>query len=71
MSVDGGSPDARLYEITWFKNFAYRERATVMLTMMKLPVNSYFPADYRTLEELKRPEQPSTTTEQKDREGSP
>jgi hypothetical protein len=53
MSLSGGCPDPKLFEVTWFKQFAYRERATVRLTLNNLAVNSYFPADYRTLDELK------------------
>lgn len=53
MSVNGGSPDAKLFDVTWFKQYGYRERAIVRLTLNNLAVNSYFPADYRTFDELK------------------
>jgi hypothetical protein len=53
MSESGGCPDPKLFEVTFFRQFGYRERATVQLTMNNLAVNSYFPADYRTLEQLK------------------
>ena len=53
MSVSGGCPDPKLFEVTSFKQFGYRERATVRLTLNNLAVNSYFPADYRTFEKLK------------------
>jgi len=53
MSVDGGCPDPRLFEVTWFKQFAYRELANVRLTLNNLAVHSYFPGDYRTFEDLK------------------
>jgi hypothetical protein len=53
MSVSGGCPDPRLFEVTWFKEFEYQEQTTVRLVLNNLAVNSYFPGDYRTLEELK------------------
>jgi hypothetical protein len=53
MSVSGGCPDAKLFEITGFKESGHRERRTIKLTLNNLAVNSYFPGDYRTLEELK------------------
>lgn len=53
MSVNSGSPDPKLFEVTWFKEYGYRERARVKLTLNNLAVNSYFPADYRTFDELK------------------
>jgi hypothetical protein len=53
MSASGGCPDANLFEITWFKECAHRERRTVQLTLNNLAVNSYFPGDYRTLDEIK------------------
>jgi hypothetical protein len=53
MSVSGGCPDPKLFEVTFFKQFGYRERAPVRLILNNLAVNSYFPADYRTFEELK------------------
>jgi hypothetical protein len=53
LSVNSGSPDPRLFEITWFKQFAFRQKATVKLTLNNLAVNSYFPGDYRTLDDLK------------------
>jgi hypothetical protein len=53
MSVSGGNPDPNLFEITNFKDFAHRERRTVRLQLHNLAINSYFPADYRTVEELK------------------
>jgi hypothetical protein len=52
MAVSGGSPDARLFDVTWFKNFAYREEARVGLILNSLAVTTYFPADYRTMDEL-------------------
>jgi hypothetical protein len=53
MSVSGGNPDSKLFEITNFKDCAHRERRTVRLQLYNLAVNSYFPGDYRTFEELK------------------
>jgi hypothetical protein len=55
MSVSGGCPDVNLFEITGFTESAHRERRTVKLTLNNLAVNSYFPGDYRTFDELKSP----------------
>jgi hypothetical protein len=53
MSASGGSPDPKLFEVTWFKQFAHRQEARVRLTLNSLAVTTYFPADYRTIDELK------------------
>ena len=53
-SASGDSPDPGLVEITWFKEFAYGESADISLTLRNLAVNSVFPADYRTVDEIKR-----------------
>lgn len=53
MSVSGGCPNVNLFEITGFKESAHRERRTIKLTLNNLAVNSYFPGDYRTFDELK------------------
>jgi hypothetical protein len=54
MTVDGSaSPDPKLFEITWFKNYGYHETVPVRLKLSSLSVASVFPADYRTLDELK------------------
>jgi hypothetical protein len=54
MTVGGGdSPDPRLFEITWFKDYAYRELVPVRLVLTTLSVASYFPGDYRTMDDLK------------------
>jgi hypothetical protein len=54
MTVDGsGAPDPRLFEVTWFKNYNYHETVPVRLKLTSLTVTSYFPADYRSIDELK------------------
>jgi hypothetical protein len=53
-SVSGGCPDPGLAEITWFKQFEYGQSADISLTLRNLAVNSLFPADYRTVEEIKQ-----------------
>ncbi len=47
MTVDSGSPDARLFDITWFQRYKYNEKALVSLELWNLPVNNYLPCDYR------------------------
>ena len=53
-SASGGSPDPGLFEITWFKDFEYGQSAPISLTLRNLAVNSVFPADYRTVEEIRQ-----------------
>ncbi|WP_298372877.1 hypothetical protein [uncultured Bradyrhizobium sp.] len=53
-STSGDNPDPGLTEITWFKEFAYGESADISLTLRNLAVNSVFPADYRSVDEIKR-----------------
>ena len=54
LSAVGGSPDPSLFEITSFKNFELGQISRVSLTLRNLAVNSVFPADYRTVEEIER-----------------
>jgi hypothetical protein len=51
--LDGDRPASNLFEISWFRDFKYGERRDVMLRLENLAVNSRFPADYRTFDELK------------------
>jgi hypothetical protein len=48
MATAGGSSDPKLFDVTWFKNFSYREEARVKLKLNNLAVTTYFPADYRS-----------------------
>jgi len=52
MTLNSPAPNPRLFEITWFKGFNYGESAWVNLRLWNLAVNSFFPGDYRTYEEL-------------------
>jgi hypothetical protein len=52
MSFSGRSPDPRLFEITWFKNYGYGESSLIFFKLISLPVNSFLPVDYRTREQL-------------------
>ena len=54
MSCEGGPPDGRLYDITWFSRYDLREQTQVLFKLYNLPVNSYFPGDYRTRAEIVR-----------------
>jgi hypothetical protein len=53
MSPTEGAPDPRLFEVTWFKEFGYREEVRLRLGLNNLAVTTYFPADYRTIDEVK------------------
>ena len=52
MTLNSPAPHPRLFEITWFKEFNYGESAWVNLRLWNLAVNSFFPGDYRTYDEL-------------------
>ncbi|HWZ38261.1 MAG TPA: hypothetical protein VNY08_08180 [Bradyrhizobium sp.] len=53
-SASGGNPDPGLVDITWFNQFEYGQSADVTLALRTLPVNSVFPADYRTVDEIRQ-----------------
>ena len=53
MSLNSPPSDERLFDVTWFRNYALGEDADVRLILHNLPVNSYLPADYRGTEELR------------------
>lgn len=50
MSLSGTNREDRLFDISWFAQFPFNERREVRLH--NLAVNSYFPADYWTFDEL-------------------
>jgi hypothetical protein len=52
MSLSGTNPENRLFDISWFAQFPFNERRVVRLRLHNLAVNSYFPCDYRTFDEL-------------------
>lgn len=52
MTLGSGSPHKGLFNITWFQRFRYDETSDVRLSLRNLPVNSFFPSDYRTYDEL-------------------
>lgn len=55
MSVDSDrSIDRRLCNITHFGNYGYRTWEIMWLLLPVLSVTSFFPADFRTVEEVKR-----------------
>jgi hypothetical protein len=51
-SLSGTNPEPRLFDISWFAQFRLNERQEVKLRLHNLAVNSYFPGDYRTFDEL-------------------
>ncbi len=53
MTLDGSRPpDTRLANIDFMHEFEYSEHAEVTLSLYNLSVNTYFPGDYRTLDQL-------------------
>jgi hypothetical protein len=53
LSVDTPAVDSRLVDITYFKEFAYRDYDVMYLKLKALPVCSPFPGDFRSREEIK------------------
>lgn len=45
-------PDNRLFEITHFSGYSYNQRKVMTVKLPLLPVNTVFPADYRTQKEI-------------------
>lgn len=56
MTFDSPPPDPRLFEITHFARYRYKEFALVDLRMPCLPTVTPFPGDYRTPEQIRRDE---------------
>ncbi|WP_222184562.1 hypothetical protein, partial [Geminicoccus harenae] len=55
MTLDQSQPpDLRLSGTNYFSEFSYNEIAKVELKLHALPVNTYFPGDYRSIDELQR-----------------
>ena len=47
MTIDSGSPDDRLTDITGFARFGYNDEANIDVVLRVLPTNSCFAGDYR------------------------
>jgi hypothetical protein len=54
MDVDGSPLDSRLCEITHLKEFGYSAWDIVYLKLPVFPVNTWFPGDFRTVDEVNR-----------------
>jgi hypothetical protein len=54
MTTDSGSPDGRLFEITDFSRFGYREYKELGLKLNVLPIEGIMACDYRTRDEILR-----------------
>jgi hypothetical protein len=52
MSLSGTNPDPRLFDISWFAQYRLNHRQEVKLRLHNLAVNTYFPGDYRTVDEV-------------------
>lgn len=53
MSLSEKSPDKRLAEITFFKQFDYNSMNTIFLNLYSLPVVTWIPADFRRVSEIR------------------
>jgi hypothetical protein len=52
MTINSDPPDNRLFEITHFSKFEYKESSLMELELPLLPTNTTFPGDYRTKNEI-------------------
>jgi len=52
MTFDSRPPDQRLLDITHFVNYGYNEFAVKTINIPVLPTHTWFPADFRTREEI-------------------
>ena len=54
VSYDSTPPDARLVDISYFASYGYYDWQPLALNLPALPVWTYFPGDYRPLEQIER-----------------
>ena len=54
MTFDPKPPDARLVDISFFAKCSYSECRPLYLQLPALPTETYLPADYRSLEQVRR-----------------
>ena len=52
MSLSTVIPDKRLTDITWLRIYNFHDKAEINIPLFKLAVHTYFPADYRTFDEI-------------------
>ena len=54
MSLDSKPHDSRLYDISFFADYSYNDWKSISLRLPVLPVDSCFPGDYRSNEEIQK-----------------
>ena len=54
LTIRSPPPDDRLVEITHFASYRYKEWKDIWLRVPFLPVNTWVPGDYRTLDQVRR-----------------
>ena len=52
MGVSCEPPDSRLFDISFFANYAYNDWKELSLKLPALPVYSYLPGDYRSRDQI-------------------
>lgn len=62
MTFDSARPDQKLTKINWLRHYDFDAAVKHPLSLMRLPIVSYLPADYRTEAEI-RAGMSSTSTE--------
>ena len=68
LTVDGSRPDDRLYEISYFRRYAYDELEVAPLYPPVLPTHLPIPLDYRSRSEIQEQAQRSRRREKADRD---
>jgi hypothetical protein len=54
LTFETPSPDARLTDITYFAEYDWNEKRTLWLRMPVLPIYTFYPADYRSRDQVTR-----------------
>jgi len=54
MTLDSESPDRRLGDISWFAHSGYAESRSIDVRLPVLPINTPYPTDYRTRDEIQK-----------------
>jgi hypothetical protein len=52
MTFNSPSPDDRLTDTTYFAEYRYKQERTLSLKLPVLPIYTFFPADYRSREQV-------------------
>ena len=54
MTFGSAPPESRLFEITYFSKYRYKDHVVKAMKLPVLPTHMWFPGDYRTKEEIEK-----------------